>query len=87
MQFRLILIMNSKCFVECHLSVQIDIGATVHVNLCLFVSVHEFSQSMISVKCICFFKHLPSPAFRDGWWQQLAASGRVAFDHRRRLMV
>lgn len=80
--------MNSKCFVECHLSVQIVLGATVHVNVCLFASVHEFFQGMIRIKRICLFKHLPSPpAFRDGWWQQLAASGRVAFDRRGRLMV
>lgn len=40
------------------------------------------------MKRMFLFKSLLSPPpFRDGWWQQLAESGRVAFDRRGRLMV
>lgn len=53
--------------------------------ICVFVCICTWV--FLGMSSIKLFKSLLSPAFRDGWWQQLAASGRVAFDRRGRLMV
>jgi len=78
------MILKKKMLLKCQLSVQILFEATVQ-HACVRLSM---SFPMVSrIKCMFLLKNLLSPAIRDGWWQQLAESRRVAFDRRGRLMV